>query len=254
MKKTFKAFTLIELIIVMAILAILMAAIMNMMKPIRSTYVDATLYESQRTTQNGIIRYVGESVRYATNLGVYNESVSGITDATDAIAKFKVAAKKKDGSAYTDDEINIITIDNSSNFLYQNANYRGRIVRSKQLAAGGTYTNNVSVAGSTEARLALGSAYYGDSNYSINIVPDGSNLKISVASVVANSLGERGKARGVKTEDIATSANKFVVTEGYIACQNLGISGHVLDSTYAGTSTTTQGKNTYIVYTLPEKH
>lgn len=71
MKRFLKGFTLIELIIVMAILSILMAAIMQMFKPIRSTYVDATLYESQRTTQNGIIQYLAESIRYSTDLGIY---------------------------------------------------------------------------------------------------------------------------------------------------------------------------------------
>ena len=52
------------LIIVMAILTMLMAAIMQMFKPIRETYVDATLYENQRTVQNGVIQYISESVRY----------------------------------------------------------------------------------------------------------------------------------------------------------------------------------------------
>lgn len=71
MKRFLKGFTLIELIIVMAILTILMAAIMQMFKPIRSTYVDATLYESQRTAQNGIVQYLAESIRYSTDLGIY---------------------------------------------------------------------------------------------------------------------------------------------------------------------------------------
>lgn len=71
MKKFLKGFTLIELIIVMAILTILMAAIMRMFKPIRSTYVDATLYENQRTAQNGIVQYLAESIRYSTDLGIY---------------------------------------------------------------------------------------------------------------------------------------------------------------------------------------
>ena len=71
MNKKFKGFTLIELIAVMAILVILMAAIMNMFKPIRETYVDATLYESQRTAQNGVVQYIAESVRYSHSLGLY---------------------------------------------------------------------------------------------------------------------------------------------------------------------------------------
>lgn len=71
MKKILKGFTLIELIIVMAILTILMASIMRMFKPIRSTYIDATLYENQRTVQNGMVKYISESIRYSTDLGIY---------------------------------------------------------------------------------------------------------------------------------------------------------------------------------------
>ena len=54
MKSKFKGFTLVELILVMAIMSILMLAIMNMFKPIREIYVDSTQYEAQRTAQNGV--------------------------------------------------------------------------------------------------------------------------------------------------------------------------------------------------------
>lgn len=92
MKKT-KGFTLIELIIVMAILTILMAAIMQMFKPIRETYVDATLYENQRTVQNGVIQYISESVRYATDMGIYTKNnTSNVTEAVNAFADAYIAA------------------------------------------------------------------------------------------------------------------------------------------------------------------
>ena len=252
MKKTLKAFTLIELIIVMAIMSILMLAIMQMMKPIRSTYVDSTLYESQRTTQSGMVRYLTEKVRYATNLGIYNETESGITCATDAITKFKNKTKKADGTMIPDDQIYVITIDNTTNYTYANKTYKGRIICSKKLAAGGSYNNTVGSAGATDqGRLALGDAYYGTSNYSIDIKDDGKNLSISVASLVVNSLGEKETARNVDIEDIKSST-KFVQTVGYVACQNLAISGGIYDNTYKGSTTTTDGKNVYIVFTLPK--
>lgn len=86
-----KGFTLIELIIVMAILSILMAAIMQMFKPIRETYVDATLYESQRAAQNGIITYIGESVRYSTDLAIYPKDKLSKQTITGAVEEFTKA-------------------------------------------------------------------------------------------------------------------------------------------------------------------
>ncbi|MGN0609023.1 MAG: type II secretion system protein [Oscillospiraceae bacterium] len=252
MKKFIRGFTLIELIIVMAIMTILMAALMQLMKPIRSTYVDATYYEAQRTTQNGIVQYLTESLRYATALGVYNEQESGISNVNDAISKFKASTGLTDES-----KLNIITIDNKTGYTYNNATLYGRIVRSKKPPASGNYTSDVAVAGTSEARLALGDAYYGKYTYSINVEKQGTGttingLKITVSSLVPSSLNNAKKSgTTVKTGDV--SGYKCVSTEGEVVCLNLmaPVSGFS-DSTYAGTSTTTNGLNTYIIFTLPE--
>lgn len=253
MKKT-KGFTLVELIIVMAILSILMVGIMQLMKPIRSTFVDSTYYEAQRTTQNGIVEYVSETLRYADNIGIYTkgQSDSGktVNSVTDAVTFFKAEVKNDDGSELADSQINIITIDNTAIYKYNGVDCRGRIVRSKPPASG-SYTANAEKAGTNQGRLALGDAYYGDSNYSINIVPDGKNIKLSVASIIATSVKAENDAQSVNTENI-TGSGKYVLTEGYIVCQNLDISGNQFKTEFAGATTTTQGKNTYIVFTLPK--
>ena len=72
MKKLLKGFTLIELIVVMAILSILVTGIMQMFKPIRETYIDSALTESRRNTQTGVVTYIAESLRFATDVGIYN--------------------------------------------------------------------------------------------------------------------------------------------------------------------------------------
>ncbi len=46
---------------------------MNFFKPIRQTYVDSTLYDKQRTTQNGIIEYLCESTRYAEKMVIFDQ-------------------------------------------------------------------------------------------------------------------------------------------------------------------------------------
>ena len=168
--KKFKAFTLIELIIVMAIMAILMAAIMQMMKPIRATFVDTTYYEAQRTTQSGMVEYLSETLRYADNAGIYTKGVTSngktINNVTDAITLFKAEVKNPDGSELTNDQINVITIDNTTKYKYGNKNCYGRLVRSKPPASG-NYTVNAEKPNTSEGRLALGSAYYGENNYSM---------------------------------------------------------------------------------------
>lgn len=250
-----KGFTLIELIIVMAILSILMLGIMQMMKPIRAVYVDSTYYEAQRNTQSGIVTYITESLRYATKAGIYNEQDTSINNLSDAIAKFTADT----GYVASDDgDLNVITIDNKTIYKYNNSNSYGRILRSKS-------------SDGTVSRLALGEAYYDKYTYSINVVPTGvtekhddasnpslvtgktfTGLKVTVSSLLPSSLNKAKKSgTTVNTSDV--SGYKCVSTEGELNCLNLctPISGKS-DALYAGTSTTASGSNTYIIFTLPQ--
>lgn len=205
--KKIKGFTLIELIIVMAILTILMAAIMQMFKPIRSTYVDATLYESQRTAQNGIVQYITESVRYSTDLGLYTkDNTSNITSAVDeftqaylrangvysssdvALPEYSGKTPDPDYSAkYTKTlekmkrTAEVIVIDNENTYVFNNVGFSGRLLRRKFVknssytdGSDPTYkkyeeiTNDAEDPTKTkECRIALGAPYYGDRFYTI---------------------------------------------------------------------------------------
>ncbi|MBP1549057.1 MAG: prepilin-type N-terminal cleavage/methylation domain-containing protein [Oscillospiraceae bacterium] len=272
MKKILKGFTLVELIVVMAILVILMAGIMNMFKPIRETYVDATLYESQRTVQNGVVQYVTESVRYATDLGVYSTTGSTATsDVVSAVNNFTKAYLKANGVSDTDiadtakytttkDAIKknaeVIIIDNSTAYSYNGENYTGRILRRK---VDGTtaITSNAEVAGTSECRLALGSAYYGESDLdvilTIKLDKDGSDyygnasegIGINVASTTSYALRENFM------ED---SGTKLIKTAGLIQCRNLSDVGGLYDVDTAVTHDDSKPQSTgasgkiYIVY------
>ncbi|MGN1304928.1 MAG: type II secretion system protein [Oscillospiraceae bacterium] len=263
MKKILKGFTLIELIIVMAVMSILMLGIMRMMDPIRTTYVDSTYYESQRTTQNGISTYIGESLRYATKLGIYTGTSS--SDLATAVANFK---SKSGYNAAVDGDINFIVIDNTTEYIYRNEKVHGRVLRNKK-------------GSETETRMALGAAFYGSYNYSINLKATGisekhenksnkalitgykcSGFNITVSSLLPSSLN-KAKAKGqvIKTEEI--TSYECVMTEGEATCRNLSepingwsnvmvSGGTVKDSVYELDSTK-QGRNIYIVFTLPKK-
>ena len=255
--KKFKGFTLVELIVVMAIMTILMAAIMQLMKPIRNTYVDSTYYENERNTQTGIAQYITESVRYATNLGIYTDSYvpgggaspSSVSGVTGAIAQFKTETGITDET-----KINVLTIDNNTKYKYNGSDFYGRLVRTKPIASG-SYTADAATAGTAQARLALGSAYYGNNTYSINLTATSEGINVKVSSIMSDSLKSKttNSDRDLSLNDVA--GKTLVSTELEVTCPNVvgnkvQTSG-IFSTTYAGT-TTTQGTNTYIVFTLPD--
>lgn len=271
--KKFKGFTLLELIIVMAILAILMTAIIQLFKPIRDTYVDATLYENQRTSQNGMIRYITESVRFSTDLGMY--TMDKVSNAGGAIEQFTQAYLKANGVSDTDaantslytvtrDEIQkkaeVIIIDNanypSKPYVFKNRTHIGRILRRK--LTGNALTSGIEPAGtaevsdSSEWRLAMGAAYYGDRDYTIAFgitqdpptaeVPgkgdptDG--IKITVSSLIDS------RSNGIK-------GNNAVSVNGLVLCKNQSdtISKGIFDTVnYNNAASTAMGTKVYIVY------
>lgn len=210
MKKKFKAFTLVELIVVMAILAILMGALMNFYKPIRTTYVDSTMIENMRTTQDGVLEYLTESVRYAEYMTIIDQGAKyeyTYTDSTgteqtkydsaSAPDKAFVAFCRRnnfvdntgapDTAKYGDlfKNVHVIVI-NRFNQYDKNGNlasgkensYHGRIITN--IIDGTTtpasftnfYGDRTNGVADGKSYMALGGAYYGASEYQIYINPD----------------------------------------------------------------------------------
>lgn len=232
MKKILKGFTLVELIIVMAILVVLMAGIMNMFKPIRETYIDATLYESQRTVQNGVIQYVTESVRFSTDIAVYSSSGSmPTTKVTNAVEQFAAAyvtfngvdsTKEAAVKDYIRKNAEVIIIDNSTNYPFNGENFTGRILRRKVDGAT-VITEDAEVAGSDECRMALGAAYYGESDLDITI-----GVTLSESSGTFTGIASDGirinvaSATNYANRDNFMSQNgtKLIKTSGLISLRN----------------------------------
>lgn len=177
-RKFLKGFTLVELIVVMAILAVLMAAIMQMFKPIRETFVDSTTYENQRSVQTGMAKYITESIRFSTDIGFYSKG-SGASNPSDAVKKFADAYAVANGFDASDPrydevlkktEVIVIDRDEKNNWNAEHNGGHGRILRRK--INGDTLHDdpNTSNVPSKEWRLALGTQYYGDKNdYSIKL-------------------------------------------------------------------------------------
>ncbi len=244
MKKKFKGFTLIELIIVMAILSILMTAILQMFKPIRDTYVDSTFYENQRTAQNGMITYISESVRYCTDLGLYaGGSYGSAQSAVDAFAAAYVAkyyASAPDKSAKetaVKENAQVIVVNHKDDFKF-GGDWTGRLQRRNKFGSS-------TVSDSTDFRLAMGAPYYGENNYTITLSNSTGKAEDGIEITVASYLN-----RG--------SNSKLVTVKGEVVCKNLmKAKDHGIDNVgifdVASSHFSPSGTiNTYIVY-LDEK-
>ncbi|MBO5001377.1 MAG: type II secretion system protein, partial [Prevotella sp.] len=81
--KRLKAFTLIELIVAMAVIGILMTGIVRMVEPMSATAANSAVLNNQRNVENAICNYLGENLRYASNLVIVK---GGTPD--NAITKF----------------------------------------------------------------------------------------------------------------------------------------------------------------------
>lgn len=207
MKNKLKGFTLVELIVVSALISILMLAMVKMFQPIRQTYVDTTQFAAQRTAQNGIVQYITESVRYSTDLGVY-DSVKGVSSASGAVSLFATEYCKNAGlvnqttgaaiSPYTTSDVALVTaeiqkyaeviiIDNST--THYSKSFTGRLIRRKvdmNPASASAVAGNpafvyvsasnargaakvLDTASAAKWRVAMGEAYYGENTYYINV-------------------------------------------------------------------------------------
>lgn len=245
MIRKIKGFTLIELIIVMAIMAIIMAALLNIMKPIRRTYVDSTLYESQRNAQSGITRYISESIRYSVSLGVYTKGASAKYDVSSATGLKRSVNSVSDAATYFLDDVSgltvanalpttdpkranavkvatelkknlipkvrIITIDNTEDaYTFNKTDCTGRLLRNRTPASDTAVTNDwEDPTKSDYCRLALGAGYYGETDYTIKL------------ENIAN-VGFRVTATSVPDSNLMP--NTAVSTQSEALCQNLYLS------------------------------
>lgn len=262
MKKLIKGFTLIELIIVMAILSILTLAMAQMFKPIRETYVDATLIESRRSAQTGVEKYITESIRYATDLGIYTE----VSDISTAAWEFATAYLNENGvtAPSADDiksvtkKVEVIVIDNTEDkYTYNGTPYRGRLLRRKFVPDGSDVkpldsNDYEDITKSDYCRMALGSAYYGGSDYTISLDLTGGKGEIGVSvssTATARTTGKVGGSRDI------SEGGSVVSTPGYVLCKNLSEVGGMYDiSKYNASNSTAPGTKVYIVWLNDHKN
>lgn len=259
MKSKLKGFTLVELIVVMALMSILMLAIMKMFQPIRETYVDTTQYEAQRTAQNGVIKYITESVRFSTDLGIYND-VTTASDAVDAFATAYCTAYSIDSSKVADVQeaikknAEVIIIDNTTS--HYRKNFTGRLLRRKVDGTNSSVgapsfvlndNNNYLVDTSSNWRTALGESYYGENTYYITLdVSDSTNGMLTV-----NAVSTRNGKRDISNAAVTNTSVTGNMTRGGVLCRNLvGVNGRGVAKSgmYDVNYSADNSKNAYIVF------
>lgn len=169
MKKKFKAFTLVELIVAIAVFGILMTGVIKMIEPLSSTTTNAAVLNNQRNVENAIVTYIGENIRYASNLAI----IQGGT-AEEAVQMF-INMKPSDCTGmqidYSDssnkNKIRVIAFDCKNDYTYKNNKFRGRIISSTEGRSGSldfSYSN-LSSDGSKNQYLVFGDEYYAQGNY-----------------------------------------------------------------------------------------
>ena len=247
MKKKFKAFTLIELIVTMLIMGIIMAGIMRMFQPINDVYSNTSVLSNQEASELGIANYIAGNVKYAQSIGIYEDQASPEAAVTTFLAN------------------NVICIVNNTAYKAGGAgssggDFYGRIVRRLpgKTACSLNQANFDYTATTGNSYMAMGDAYYGTADYYIRI----SNFTDKGFDITVDSdyyYSKQKKANDFFQRKNATS--NYTKLSVYLANPTIPATAsttgvkRVVDNTHldanAGTRSnvgTTAAKNTYIVY------
>lgn len=166
-KSNKNGFTLVELIVVVVIFGMIMGAILNFMKPANEIHNDTQATMDANVISSGLIEYMDDELRYATNVLVLN-GYMGVPKVSDSgmVGNYPVS--------FTD----CLVIDNINPRGYTNKNFnpsaddtatklgcRGSIIKVSQINTKGFDFNN--------SKIVKGADFYDKFTYSIKI---GSNV------------------------------------------------------------------------------
>ncbi|MBR1749482.1 MAG: prepilin-type N-terminal cleavage/methylation domain-containing protein [Ruminococcus sp.] len=168
-KKNNSGFTLIELVVVIALLTLMMGAILQLIDPIRNVYHDTLDTVNTKTAGETMISYVEDKTRYATNILVLKNYV-GIPKITQSGSD---SAKVGSGNvAYTD----VMIIDNTNLRGYAFSDYPGdNATVAGRKHCRGTIYNIPKIGASDKLDLTkattgtVGEAIYGNYTYDVDL-------------------------------------------------------------------------------------
>jgi prepilin-type N-terminal cleavage/methylation domain-containing protein len=119
--KKFKGFTLVELIVVMAIFGIIMFAVIQLISPVSRQFSSTAEYEQARSSIDNVSRYINGTLRYANRVSINYCSDVYTEDIDSAVAKFAQPYFYANGDGYYDkdkskEDIYVLMFDNSNKF------------------------------------------------------------------------------------------------------------------------------------------
>lgn len=258
MKKKFKAFTLVELIVAIAVFGILMAGVVKMIQPLSDTTTNAAVLNNQRTVENAIVTYIGENLRYASNLaiiegGTAEEAVKtfislGPADSKGMAIDYSVQANK--------DKIKVIAFDKINTYPYRNNQFYGRVISTTEGKSGNldfSYSNLKSD-GSSNQYLVFGDEYYAQGDYTLDARICNNALCLSIYSdyyYTANKGGKFSSTSATPTRGTyeLRTMSKGQCTGNVFACLTKDQSKNT--NHCASTDPTSKDPIIYFVYTYP---
>ncbi len=191
--KKLKGFTLVELLVAIAIFGILMTGVVQLMSPITEISTSAKIANNQQMVENAICNYIGENLRYTSNLLIVEEGVQitpaggatiTVDSAEDAIdAFYAMQPVDEEGnvlapnSDQNEDRTSVICFDyDNDQFRYHGRTYRGRLLTSVDtryaesnpnldFSHNGGNMSNLKQDGTTNQYIAFGNDYYGPGDF-----------------------------------------------------------------------------------------
>lgn len=270
MKKA-KGFTLVELIVAMAVFAILMAGIMQIAVPMSDAAASNKVINNQRIIENNIVTYLGETLRYATNLVVIDDYDASLTP-KQAIEEFAAMNPvKANGDGYfadpnnpTDAEmlkVRVICFDHKDEYTFNNTAFKGkgRLISSvKNRTDNNLQFTNIKQDGTANLYEVFGNAYYDTADYTLSAQVDKGLLYLNVDSDYYYNANRSGKFSNSSDNPVEAVYELRNATRS---------SGRVIESIKRGTGATaghtadhtavadrTSSSRIYFVYTYPEHY
>lgn len=236
MKKLKKAFTLVELIIVLALFSLLMLAVGGLFKPIVELFNSAKDVFMVNSAVNGITEYLTGNMRFATSIDIYinyEDLPSG------AIDDFMLRSGLDKTVNADREKVQVISIFNDTNHGDKwNTHYDATAADPGKTTFIGRMWRSKGVGSHSIAKYeALGFGYYGKQDYNIS-------LKGRVSSEVTDSQNFFVSVVPLNFEDKTTQDG----AASYNGTRYLNTSAVVNKNPTAGT----KDVNHYIIFTLPE--
>ena len=244
--KKLKAFTLIELIVAMTIFAILMAGIVRMIAPMNDAAVTSRVVNNQQTVESAVVNFIGENVRYASNLLVIEEgavlknaagtniTVSNAETAIDAFLAYGPVNTKgtiDTSVAANRQAVKVICFDGATSYSYVNKNYTGRVISSLDDRTANLDMTNVKQDGSAPQYMVFGDAYYGPGDYYLSVKMNSADkvlyLECTSDYYLTNAKNANKKQSSWKTSGSAHTATAG--SRGSFEMRNYGVGSYTFD-------------------------